>query len=162
MTKQKTPHAAAAAAIRKELKKHNVPATVRSSSYAGGNSVTVNLTGDPMPGTIRRVEQFANQYQEGHFDGMSDCYEFSNDRPDLPQVRFVFVNVEYSEAMYQAAYEWLCAVQGDFEDMDPRANYEDVREAWAGSYRVCEWVGQTLRGMREGFWTDRKPRQRAA
>ncbi len=91
MTKTKSSQAAAAAMIRKELKKHGIKATVRSSSFAGGTSVDVTVS-NLAPWVRREVEAFVGQFEYGHFDGMYDIYEYSNCRDDIPQVKFVFVN----------------------------------------------------------------------
>ena len=83
--------ALAAKAIRMELKK-SFPKTkfsVYSKNYSGGNSVHVSWKGGPRESTIDKI---INKYQYGHFDGMTDCYEFSNRRNEIPQVTFVFAN----------------------------------------------------------------------
>lgn len=105
MAKQKSSHAAAAAEIRKELKKHGIEARVRSESYSMGSSVRVRIFNQP-PWVAKKIEAFANQYQYGHFDGMQDLYEYSNRRDDLPQVKFVFVDNEFSDEMREAAWKW--------------------------------------------------------
>jgi len=82
--------------IRKELKK-NFPETkfsVRSKTFAGGDSVNVDWTDGV---TEDQVNEIIKKYQEGHFDGMRDLYEYSNDRKDIPQVRFVFAERNLSE-----------------------------------------------------------------
>ena len=128
-------HAAAAKMIRAELKRHGIPGRVTSESYAGGSSVSVHLA-DPLPATVAAVEAFANQFQYGHFDGMTDCYDFSNRRDDLPQVKFVMVYADYSDEIQAAA------------------------AAYAKELGVEFWL--VLSGRFEGFWTSRKPRVRAA
>ena len=68
-------HASAAANIRRELKKQwsKTKFSVTSKSFAMGNSVTVSWTDGP---TTRDVERAVTaKYQEGDFDGMTDCYE---------------------------------------------------------------------------------------
>lgn len=122
MTKRISDHAAAAKLIRAKLKQHSIKASVRSKSYAGGNSVDVNIEQDILPATKREIESFCNRFQMGHFDGMTDCYEYSNRSDDFPQVKFVFVRVNYSEEIIQAAKDYageaywpaLNGVWGDF------------------------------------------------
>lgn len=81
-------HAATAAAIRKDLKTA-FPDTVfqvRSDCFAGGDSVSINWTDGP---ASQVVELLVGKYQRGHFDGMTDMYEYSNRRDDIPQVKYV-------------------------------------------------------------------------
>lgn len=91
MTKTLTKHAAAAKMIRAELKAAfpNIKFKVQSESYSMGNSVNVYWT-DGVPAA--EVNTIIKKYQEGHFDGMTDSYEFSNIRKDLPQAKFVFAH----------------------------------------------------------------------
>ena len=101
-TKEKaiSSHAAAAKAIRAELKAKfpGVEFRVRASSYSMGDEVTTNWTNGP---TERRVDEIVNRYEMGRFDGMADCYEYSNRRKDIPQVKFVFTRREYSEEIVE-------------------------------------------------------------
>jgi hypothetical protein len=131
-SKSASRHAAVAALIRAKLKKHGIPGSVRSKSYSGGESVTVSIDSDILPATRKAIEAFAHGFQYGHFDGMTDSYEYSNSREDVPQVRFVFVNVNYSDALVAAAKEYA----GD-----------------------AYWPA--LNGVWGSFWRDRKPRTRA-
>lgn len=130
----KSNHAAAAQMIRAELKKHGIKATVKSDCYSGGNSVRVRIQQDVCPATRKAVTDFAEQFQYGHFDGMTDSYEYSNRRRDLPQVRFVFVEVDYSDEIIQAA------------------------KTYAGEDRF--W--QAISGVWGEFWRQHKPRVRVA
>ena len=84
----KSPHAAAAQAIRQDLKKAfpSVKFRVRSDSFSMGNSVDVSWTDGP---TRSDVDRIIGRYQYGHFDGMQDLYEYSNRRDDLPQAKYV-------------------------------------------------------------------------
>lgn len=81
-------HAAAAAAIKEELK-NNFPGikfSVTSESFSMGDAVRISWTDGP---TSKEVENFSSKYQYGHFDGMTDMYENSNDRDDIPQAKYV-------------------------------------------------------------------------
>lgn len=81
-------HAAAAQAIRQDLKKAfpGVKFQVRSRSFSMGSSVDVGWTDGP---TRSEVDRIIGRYQYGHFDGRQDLYENSNMRDDLPQVKHV-------------------------------------------------------------------------
>ena len=84
----KSNHARAAQMIRKELKDRfpGVKFSVRSSSYSGGSAV--HIRSEPR---VDRQEVMAivGKYQYGHFDGMTDMYEYSNTDDSIPQVQFV-------------------------------------------------------------------------
>ena len=129
----KSNHAAAAQMIRAELKKNGIRATVKSRVYSGGSSVDVKIQQDVCPATRKQVEAFANRFQYGHFDGMTDSYEYSNRDESLPQVRFVFVTVDYSDEIIEAA------------------------KAYAGD---AFWPA--INGVWGAFWRQHKPRVRLA
>jgi len=97
-------HAMAAKAIRNDLKKA-FPETlfsVKSRTYAGGNSVDVEWTNGPLSQEVNRI---VGKYQYGHFDGMTDCYNYTNSRNDIPQVKYVQIRREVSEDIKQAVFE---------------------------------------------------------
>lgn len=77
-----------AAAIREELKKEfpNYKFSVTSDNFANGNAVRIAWTDGP---TEEQVKKYTNKYEYGHFDGMTDMYEYSNNIEGLPQAKFV-------------------------------------------------------------------------
>ena len=107
-TKTKSRHALAAAALRAEIKAAfpAVKFTCKSSRYSGGSSLRVEMDDQPRA-TFKAIERIANKYQYGHFDGMTDCYEFSNKNENLPQVKFVFTHNNMSAAMKQRIYSQI-------------------------------------------------------
>ncbi|MEM9151636.1 MAG: LPD29 domain-containing protein [Cyanobacteria bacterium P01_F01_bin.3] len=160
MSKQISTHAAAAKAIRTELKKHNISAKVRCSSYTGGDSVTVSLSNE-LPATVDAVKVFADQFQAGHFDGMTDMYEYSNNRADIPQVKFVFVQNDYSNEIKQAAWDWCRNYWGGMEDA-PESYAEACSYLHKPSGERCSsLVHRALNEVRGGFWSSRKQRVQA-
>ena len=96
-TKELTPWAATAKAIRKELKAKwpNVKFRVRSESFAGGSAVDIYWTDGP---TREQVRDVVGKYEYGCFDGITDCYYITNRRDDIPQVKFVQLHRELSPA----------------------------------------------------------------
>lgn len=140
--KQLSSHAAAAQMIRAELKKNGIKARVRSESYSMGSSVRIRIEQDVSPAARKEIEVFADQFQYGHFDGMQDLYEYSNKRSDLPQVKFVFVEVEYSDELKQAAREYIANISGIPERERDQYEYMAIRGSWGN------------------FWKIRKPRVR--
>jgi len=96
-----TEAAKTAKAIRAELKKA-FPSTkfrVRSSNFAGGDSVDINWVNGP---TGDSVEEITAKYQYGHFDGMYDIYEYSNNIEGLPQAKFVSASRTLTEEVREA------------------------------------------------------------
>ena len=70
---KKTPWALCASNIRTELRRAfpAAPFSVRSNSFAGGDSVHVAWTDGP---TTAQVQEVTDKYEEGSFDGMEDMY----------------------------------------------------------------------------------------
>lgn len=155
--KTRTVAAQVAALIRSELKTHGIPGRVNSKNYSGGDSVSVTLF-DPLPKTLERVTIETAQYELGHFDGMSDCYTFSNRRKDIPQVYYLFVYAEYSEDLRQECWDYL---KSQFNYTDAPTDYKN-----ASSYPVCfgmiedgsQLIANELRTGSNGFWYSKKPR----
>ena len=89
-------HAATAAAIRKELKAEfpGIKFSVKSESYAGGNSVSIKWEDGV---TTKEVDAVVNKYQYGSFNGMEDIYENTNNRDDIPQVKYVMTERTISD-----------------------------------------------------------------
>lgn len=139
MSKQISNHAAAAKMIRTEIKKNGIKARVTATSYSGGSSVDVTILQDVLPATLKAITAFADRFQYGHFDGMTDCYEYSNRDENVPQVKFVFVRVEYSEELRTAASDYVASIGGisEFE----RDRYQNL----------------VIAGKWGDFWTSRKP-----
>lgn len=112
--KQVSTHAATAQAIRNELKKlfPSTKFTVRSNSFAGGDSVSIKWENGP---TDDNVERVVGKYQYGHFDGMQDLYEHSNRRKDIPQVKFVQTRRDISEDTMEKVFKELQKTHAHFD-----------------------------------------------
>jgi len=151
--KQISEHAAAAKAIRTELKKHGIKAKVRADSYSMGSSVNIYLNDIP-PHILEPIKTFCNQYQYGHFNGMEDIYEMSNNNQDLPQVKFVFVNNKYSNETYQEAWTEL---RNRLQGMD---QYDEDYERACCSYEPQHETYKYLTGYQADFMFSKflKPR----
>lgn len=82
-----------AASIRTELK-NNFPTykfSVTSDNFSGGDSVHISWKDGP---TTKQVDSIVNKYQYGHFNGMEDIYEYSNNIEGLPQTKYVSTSRE--------------------------------------------------------------------
>lgn len=127
-------HAAAAKAIRTELKKHNISARVKSSSASMTSSVDVYLEDLP-PHTVEAIKGFAIPYG----------YEnFGHNRAGLPQARFVFINLRFSDHIRQAAWTEL---RNRLEGMDQYP--ESVNDAHA--YTPSTELHKYLTGFQKDF-----------
>lgn len=139
-------HAAAAKAIRTELKKHNVNARVKSSSASMTSSVDVYLQDLP-PHTVEAIKEFANPYG----------YEnYGYNRAGLPQARFVFINLRFSDELRQAAWTEL---RNRLQGMDQYP--ESVNDAI--SYEASNELHKYLTGFQKNFIYSgfQKPRRAA-
>jgi hypothetical protein len=135
----KTQSALCAKAIKTELKKEypNIKFSVSSENFSMGNAVNIRYTDGP---TTKEIEAITDKYQYGHFDGMTDMYENTNRRDDLPQAKFVSVNREMSEPVKNSLIEKLSKIWQGF-------NYEGyVESAGLFGYNVVyrEFVKMSL------------------
>lgn len=143
MTKQISNHAHAAKLIRAELKAHNIKACVHASCGSMTTSVNVTIYAQA-PWVKAAVETFVNKFQYGHFDGMTDMYEYSNTNDDLPQVKFAFVNNDFTDADNQRAFEFL---RTNFDGYQMKSGtYEDHRNDNVNGEWVSTEVHQVLNG----------------
>lgn len=107
MTKRQLTQAAQAAKlIRSELKKAfpSIKFSVTSDNYSMGNAVRINWIDGP---TTRQVSDITRKYQYGSFDGMTDSYEYTNNRNDIPQAKYVQVSRNYSDEARQKCFNEL-------------------------------------------------------
>lgn len=102
----KSQQAQVAKLCKQYLTKRGIECRTRSDSFSMGDSVSVDVYDQP-PEVVREIEKELKQYQYGHFDGMTDCYESSNRRHDIPQTKYLHVNNKHSDALRAAAYEHL-------------------------------------------------------
>ena len=111
-----------AAAIREELKKvfPNVKFAVKSSNFAGGDSVNITWTDGPI---VKDVEKVTNKYQYGRFDGMTDMYEYSNSCADIPQSKYVQTRREITEEVNNVVFEALKEVFAENTPSDELKRY---------------------------------------
>lgn len=154
--KQLSQHAQVAKLCRQFLKANGLQGRASSSSFAGGNSVRVRLI-DPTPAQIKQCTQAFAKYQYGHFDGMQDLYEISNHRDDIPQTKYLHIEVDYSDEMKQSAWTFL---RDRFAGADalPEA-YADLNHAHELQHEMATvLVYRLLRGsismgnLAEAFW----------
>lgn len=157
----KSSQAQVAALIRAELKRHGIAGRVTSASGSMTTSCSVKLF-DPMPGTFDAVESFCAKFRRGRFDGMTDCYNYTNKRDDIPQVKFMFVESQFSYELRQAAWDYIRVLHVGF-DGAPAGINAACDSRWShtimGLY-ADTIVWRVLSGKLGHFWRSRKPRRR--
>jgi hypothetical protein len=156
----KSSSANCAAAIREELKKEfaGVKFSVKSSNFAGGDSVDITWENGPI---VQDVETITRKYQYGRFDSMTDMYECTNSIENLPQSKYVSTSREISEDVNNVVRE---AVKNLF-NFSNLSEWEEEREINSYTYKIINKnsipVGATVTGietMQEGvFFEDRHP-----
>lgn len=122
----KTESAKTSQAIKSELKKAfpKVKFSVKSSNFAGGNSVSISYTDAILRS---KVEEITDKYQYGSFDGMNDIYNYDNSNDSIPQVKYVNVQRNMSN---EVGAELLKEFQNDFkgaENLSMNDYHEDSR-----------------------------------
>jgi hypothetical protein len=121
----------AARNIRKELKKAfpGVKFSVRSHGYSGGNDIRIEWADGP---TLKAVKEITNKYQEGHFDEMTDSYNY--DRQNVwtevfGGTKYIFTNRKYSDSHIQKALDNFGTMDGKTYTVDDykmgRIHYSD-------------------------------------
>lgn len=109
----KTESALCAKAIKAELTKMypSIKFEVRSENFSMGNAVRINYTDGP---TSDEIEKTTDKYQYGHFDSMTDYYDNSNVRKDIPQAKYISVSRSMSEAVKETLIEKLSKIWQGF------------------------------------------------
>jgi hypothetical protein len=155
----KTEAAKVSAMIKKQLKAQGIACKVTSKNYSGGNSVTVTVI-DQLPKTRELIKEYISQFEVGHFDGMTDCYDYSNIRDDIPQVKFVLLGSEFSNEMLQACWEWLIKYF-QFENAPMDCSEAGNYRTRFGDYGSVLLWRELSRGDL-GFWSTQKDRVKGA
>lgn len=115
--------------IRVELKKAfpQIKFTVRSSNFAGGNAVDIRYeNGVP----VKDIEKITDKYQYGHFNGMEDIYEYSNNREDIAQAKYIMVQREISQEIREAVKQEVAKKFGIVDSSDEQ-EWQKVFRSWS-------------------------------
>lgn len=99
--------------VKAELKKRFPH--VKFSVTSDYSCVRVNWTNGV---TVAMVNEITSKYQLGKFDGMTDSYEYSNRRTDVPQVDYVFLSRDISEDIYEAKFIEYKNYYHDWENLN--------------------------------------------
>jgi len=87
---------------------------VTSHNFAGGNSVDVGWIDGPAQ---KEVSNEIGHYEYGHFNGMIDCYEYSNSRNDIPQVKYLSIQRKLSDKTIKKYAEKMKEEWGELKDI---------------------------------------------
>lgn len=136
-------HAKVAKLCRAFLKEKGIKGRCTSMSYAGGNSVDIYVT-DVSPDVEKMLNEEFAKYEYGHFDGMTDSYEYDNWDDSIPQVKYLFVQVDYSDEMREAAARYLA------DEFGVKNNEDARRLQYWQDYAVL--VRRVLNGDLGEFW----------
>lgn len=130
-----------------------------SDTYSMGNSVNVRCEDLP-PFIVKKIETILAKYVYGHFDGMTDCYEYTNYNENLPQVKFARLNNNRSNEMDAAIIRHIKGMYAGFEGL----TMENMGNFFSHDWDIygSQMVYQMFTGYRESFWDDILTRAKAA
>lgn len=139
--KMKSEHAEVAQTIRKELKERfpGIKFSIRSECFAGGNSVDIYYTNGVPEDEVRKL---VNKYESGHFDGMTDCYNYYSNR-DYPTVKFVMVDRKITEDIRERTKIDIAKKYG-IEDINNEQEWFNKFNAWSNTVVYRELVNKSL------------------
>lgn len=112
----------------------------RSSSFAGGDSVDVDLT-DVHPVIVAHIKKFSHDYEQGSFNEMKDIYEYKSNEKGLPRTKYLHVNSHISTNTSKLLKEYVKDLYGVDNDKD----CQDLHHCWLN--QLIYRVGQTCE-----FW----------
>lgn len=140
---KKSEQARAASCIRKDLKNHfpTVKFSVTSRGYSGGDAVDINWENGP---TRKSVNEIVEKYQYGTFDPMTDYYDNTNTRSDIPQTKYVqcqrdvqsSIEIKFFEKFQKTHKNW-----DKCENIDDR--YENFFKEW-GFWNPRQYISRFL------------------
>ena len=156
----KSSHALGAANLKAELTRTfpGVKFSVKSESYSGGDAIRVQWEFGP---TTKAVGAISAKYQQGSFDGMTDCYDYNHDNvwPDVfGGAKYVTESRRFPETFYERVGRALCVLQkveyaGQytklFGDADRRDLFQYMNELLD---RTAFPPGATFQGVEHWEW----------
>lgn len=163
MTKQLSEVAQCAKLIRQDLKARGIKASVRSESYSMGCSVRAAME-DINPIIFNELESAYAKYQYGKFDGMTDMYDITNNRDDIPQTKYLFVENRCSDELKQEIWDFIRPKYSNFKEYP--ADFTEARNIYDQDLRedVSTIVWRYFKGgyMYEDYWVEQGVMEREA
>lgn len=128
-------HALGAKNIKKELKKKwpAVKFSVKSNSFSGGDDIHVRWEDGPREEEVNKI---LDKYEEGSFDGMTDCYDYNHENvwPDVfGGAKYVMGQREISDELAEKVLRKVCAEYG-VEYQGLNARYDTIGNGYGGNY----------------------------
>lgn len=128
-------HALGAKNIKKELKKKwpAVKFSVKSNSFSGGDDIHVRWEDGPREEEVNKI---LDKYEEGSFDGMTDCYDYNHENvwPDVfGGAKYVMGQREISDELAEKTLRKVCAEYG-VEYQGLNARYDTIGNGYGGNY----------------------------
>jgi len=121
-----------------------------------GDSVHITWTDGP---TEAEVKEYSGKYQYGHFDGMTDMYEYSNRIDNLPQSKYVSESRSQSETVKNLLPQ-LTAMLPTEQDQDWHNKPEQIfyrvfnKTSFPANYTDLQIIRTDCTGgSREDFYT---------
>jgi hypothetical protein len=140
-------HALGAKNIKKELKKKwpTVKFSVKSKSFSGGDDISVSWTDGPRSEDVSKI---LDKYEEGSFDGMTDCYDYNHENiwPDIfGGAKYVMGQRDLSNELAEKMLKKACAEYGEeYRGLD--AYYTKI---WGGG-NIGHSIARQELGKEEG------------
>lgn len=130
----------AAKNIRRELKQAfpGIKFSVTTSKYSMGDSIRVRWTDGP---TEKRVTDIIDRYQEGHFDGMTDYYEYHDSVfcTTFGGTKFVFAERQFSDDFVAGVILEVSAKRGSINGVDCPSVEQWKRGSCHGDWHTIIW-----------------------
>lgn len=101
MKKKMSEPAQVAKLLKQKAKQLGLEARVSSKIYSGGCNATIWINSGSDK-AVQELKDYSEQFEYGKFDGMTDCYHITNNREDIPQVKYLFVNDERAFKILEA------------------------------------------------------------
>jgi len=101
-----SPQAQVSKFCKQYIKSIGLTCRTKSSSFAGGNSVDVFLTDIP-PTVIASIKAEFEQYESGYFNAYKDIYEYKSNQSNVPTVKYLTVNNQFSDNTVNKAWSFL-------------------------------------------------------
>ncbi len=118
--------------IRKILKEEypEIKFSVRSENYSMGCSVNVSYKATEGMPNPKEIQKKLSKFEYGHFDGMTDYYDIDNSRDDIPQTKYLFVNLDELNPFLQNYKEDFLKYYGlkEFDDKEIMAKLNVWKE----------------------------------
>ena len=140
--------------LKKKAKELGLTVTGSSKNYSIGDHVKINVL-KGSDNAFKLLKEYSYKFEYGKFDGMNDIYEITNNRDDIPQTKYLFIQDEranqileyYDENIFRTekkwmwfdnelrCYEWIKQIKDEFKD-NWQKGLMDIMEGKVEKYKV--------------------------